>query len=186
MLDSSAAVLNINDLDTEKYDNPVANYSHAMKKMVHEENNSSLHPITIIENSATSLLSSSETFELPEMPLLKNPSPLKGKFKLLQFWEGHINKIYGDIVTVTIKDKTDRSNPDEQLDLSINEFPPEDIKMLNIGAIFYWSIGYSDQPGIPRERVSRIRFQRLPVWTSYELNRAENRAREISTIISRD
>ena len=47
---------------------------------------------------------------------------------------------------------------------------------MRIGALFYWSIGYEDGPGIPRQRVSRFRLKRLPGLTVREIENAKKNA----------
>ena len=55
---------------------------------------------------------------------------------------------------------------------------PEDLDLLEPGAVFYWNIGYRDRPS-GRERISTIRFRRLPVWTADELKVADQEAARV-------
>ena len=113
----------------------------------------------------------------PEHLLPPPTSYLKGNFKLLQSWEGRVLNVdsVNHEFTAIVTDKTDPSADDEEITLSIDEIPPDDLPLLVPGATFYWSIGYADYPGRPRSRESRIRLRRLPKWTQTELTRMEDR-----------
>lgn len=99
------------------------------------------------------------------------------RFKLLQFWEGQVEEVNAENFIATIQDKTSLENPKEGLELSLQEISDEDKEFVCPGAIFYWSIGYEDSPGRPRQRVSRIRFRRLPSWSLTEIKTAEEKAK---------
>lgn len=117
----------------------------------------------------------------------KGFSPLKimkqdRKFQLLQSWEGRVEEIKGEDFIATLLDKTDPTNPEEGVELSLHEVSEEDQNLVRPGAVFYWSIGYEDSPGFPRQRISKIRFRRLPGWTKQEVKTAEEKANEYSSL----
>ncbi len=118
----------------------------------------------------------------PEHLIPPPTSYLKGNFKLLQSWEGRVLNVdsVNHEFTAIVTDKTDPSANDEQITLSIDEIPPDDLSLLVAGATFYWSIGYADYPGRPRSRESRIRLRRLPKWTQAELTRMEDRGKQLA------
>ena len=129
----------------------------------------------------TSVSSGSEDTIL-DYPVRPLPEPLKGNFKLLQFWEGIVSSIDDnrEEFIARISDKSDPANADEEITLSMDEVDPNDMPLLAPGAVFYWSIGYADYPGRPRTRESRIKFRRLRQWTRLELNVAEEQGKQLA------
>lgn len=101
-------------------------------------------------------------------------------FQLLQSWEGRVDEVQEGEMVATIRDKTNPSNPEEGVVISLGEVSEEDQKLVRPGAVFYWSIGYEGSPGFPRRRISQIRFRRLPGWTKREIKNAEKKAEEFS------
>jgi hypothetical protein len=98
----------------------------------------------------------------------------------LQAWEGAVLNVGVDSFTARLVD-TAGEHPDEEIDLSKDELSPFDLDLLEPGAIFYWTIGYRQQlPVGARERVSRIRFRRLPAWSNAELTVARERADDLA------
>lgn len=109
-------------------------------------------------------------------------------FLVLQSWEGHVEKVQWDkeMFSAIIADRTNPDNPNEWVELSINEIGPKDRELIEPGAVFYWSMGYEDRPGYPRQRLSRIYFRRLPGWTEEEVNAAEEEAERNAPLFSGD
>jgi len=105
---------------------------------------------------------------------------------LLQVWEGTVVKVDKDEFTAILRDKTEESHPDEEVVLSTEELALEDLELLRLGAVFYWSIRYEQEPGLPRRRVSRIRFRRVPGWTASEIRRAESVVGRVKAIWAPD
>ena len=71
-------------------------------------------------------------------------------------------------------------NVDEEVSLAKEELSGFDLELLEPGAIFYWTIGYRQKVRGARERVSRIRFRRLPAWTPQQLDEARERAAQLA------
>jgi len=107
-------------------------------------------------------------------------------FNLLQRWDGIVQSVDVESVRAIIYDRTNQDNPEEGVVLELAEIPPEDLHLAKPGAVFYWSIGYVEGPGTPRQRVSRIRFRRLPEWTKRELSDAETRTRDLLQALRTD
>lgn len=126
--------------------------------------------------------------QIPKHAIVSPLKNIKGDFRLLQMWEGRILDVNGDKqeFSAIISDKTNTELADEQVTLSIEEIPPNDLPLLNEGAVFYWSIGYADYPGRPRTRESRIRFRRLPKWSRRELNKARKTGASLAEFFSVD
>lgn len=99
------------------------------------------------------------------------------RFVSLQKWECTVLNISHDSFTARLIDLTG-NGPDEEAEFSRDEVDPEDIDLLETGAVFYWNIGYRDRAS-GRERISTIRFRRLPVWTADELKIARQEASRV-------
>ena len=104
------------------------------------------------------------------------------KFHLLQIWEGIVEKVTEEEFIASLQDKTNPSNPEEGVEISLGEVSDEDLNLVRPGAVFYWSIGYEDSIGFPRQRVSRIRFRRLSGWTPQEIMMSEEKAKEFARL----
>lgn len=118
-------------------------------------------------------------------PVLSNVvAPQKGRFLLLQQWQGEVLSVDEDTFTAKIVDKTNRYMPDEIVTISIELVSPSDLELLEVGAIFYWSISIVDLPGRGRIKESKFRFRRLSGWSQAEIERARRFAKKISILFS--
>jgi hypothetical protein len=95
--------------------------------------------------------------------------------RVLQKWEGIVDKITDDEIEATLRDLTDPEREEEVVALSIDEIPPGDRPLLLPGAVFYWVIGYRESLDGGRKRESEIRLRRLP-YTRKQLEDARHRA----------
>ena len=118
--------------------------------------------------------------ELLPIPTIADDFPRS--FQLLQKWEGKVIAVMEDSFVAEVTDKTTLSNDEEEMEINIREVPPDDLHLLRPGSFFYWSRGYEDGRGVPRQRVSRIRFQRLPGLTIRDIDRAKEAAMEFSAL----
>jgi hypothetical protein len=103
-----------------------------------------------------------------------------------QRWTGVVTEHFGNSFAVIIKDETNKNNPDEIVELSVDEIEPHDRSLIKPGAMLNWYIGYRQGNLLPRERFSVIRFRRLPKWTQQELDRANERAKEYAQYFAVD
>lgn len=115
---------------------------------------------------------SSRVVTFPPKPLRQNT------FRSLQKWEGVVLEVEGDYFRARLVDLT-CPGPDEEAEISIEELSPEDLELLEPGAVFYWNIGYHNSVNGQRTRASQIRFRRLPVWTKEDLEKAQVKATQI-------
>lgn len=111
-----------------------------------------------------------------------SPVEFPRSFRLLQGWEGLVTQVLDNSFMAIITDKTNSDNDQEEVELDLGEIPDEDLRFVRAGALFYWSVGYEDGLGIPRQRVSRIRFKRLPGLTMREIARAKATADTLSSL----
>jgi hypothetical protein len=103
----------------------------------------------------------------------------RDRFMVLQKWEGTVSRVIETEFAATLHDLSDPSRPDEEVSLSIEEISESDRPLLAQGGVFYWSIGYRMDQWGSRERVSALRFRRLPVWTRRDLEAVTQRADEL-------
>ena len=106
----------------------------------------------------------------------------RDRFMVLQKWEGTVSRVTETEFTATLHDLSDPSRPDEEVVLSIDEVSESDRPLLAPGAVFYWSIGYRMDQWGSRERVSALRFRRLPVWTRRDLEVVTRKADELRRV----
>jgi hypothetical protein len=94
----------------------------------------------------------------------------------LQSWEGVVLAVHETSFSTRLIDVSG-DHADEEVDLPKDELSAFDLDLLEPGAIFYWTIGYRQQlPRGARERVSRIRFRRVPAWSEVQLTSAREHA----------
>ena len=96
----------------------------------------------------------------------------RSRFVVLQSWEGYVLEVKQDSFVARLIDQSGQDD-DEEAEIFLEEVDPGDRGLVTPGGYFYWSIGYRDgRRG--RERVSVIRFRRLPAFT--EQDRMRGRA----------
>lgn len=115
---------------------------------------------------------------IPDVTVLRK----RYAFQLLQLWEGKVIRVGKDNFTAILMDKSNPSKPEEEVIIDLQEVSEDDLPLLRPGAILYWSIGYEEDLGRPRQRVSRIRLRRLPGWTKRELDEAKRKAAKLSDL----
>lgn len=143
------------------------------------EGSVSLTPASKVPESSVGEDNLSE--KIPKITLVTPFSvPLKGKFTLLQFWEGRVIEVREFEFDAIITDKTNTDFADEFVTIEKSEITPDDLPLLNNGSVFYWSVGYLDYPGRGRSRESKIRFRRLKGWTSKEISEAKRIGKQYS------
>lgn len=97
-----------------------------------------------------------------------------GQYINLQSWEGAVTDLNSDHFLARLTDNSDGTPLEAKIPLA--EVSEEDACLVELGAIFYWNIGYEVTPSGQRKRNSTVRFRRLPAWTTRELNRAKKEA----------
>lgn len=112
---------------------------------------------------------------LPVPPVRNAPY----NFRLLQQWEGTVTEIADDEFTAELRDLTDPTNYREEATFELDEVSPGDQSLLAPGAVFRWSIGYRTSASGQRERVSQLRFVRIPGWRKSAVEEIKRRATEL-------
>lgn len=101
----------------------------------------------------------------------------KNYTKTLQSWKGTVMEIGEASFVGELEDLT-HGGTKEIAEFELDTVSPDDRKLVQLGAAFYWNIGYRMNNGqITKE--SLIRFQRLIDWDSDDFDKASDRATEL-------
>lgn len=111
-------------------------------------------------------------------------SLIRDRYIVLNKWEGKVTEVREDSFIALLLDQDSIHTTDEEAEFPIDEVPIPDRPLIEPGAIFYWSIGYIDKISGQRMRVSDIRFRRLPVWSSEEIERAKKNAQRVRDLLN--
>lgn len=119
----------------------------------------------------------------PEQPDTKVAGRFQnaGLFKKLGAWQGVVSKIEGDCFWATLTDLAG-VRPLQEAEFFVEDVPSSDRGLVQEGAVFYWNIGFIDTATGMRDRVSQLRFRRLPAWRETELKRAKVDAERLSRL----
>lgn len=112
-----------------------------------------------------------------------DPPSRRGRFEVIQKWEGHVLEIDNEVFLARLIPISGQGGIQEA-EMYLTEIAAEDKDLLEPGAVFYWSIGYYIRPSGNWQKASVIRFRRLPVWTEYQLQKAEREAHRWGDLFS--
>lgn len=141
---------------------------------------SSKNTFDLIQQGQT--VSEPTTLEKPTFHLGSRPIT-HGYFKTIQQWQGVVEEINTDSITVKLYDKTGESSQ-ALAEIYLNEISESDKPYLRPGAIFYWHVGYSDCVSGQRTKASRIIFRRLPQWSKKEIESSLDEATKTVDLIN--
>lgn len=104
------------------------------------------------------------------------------RFILKQEWIGRVDEVWEDTFAATL---VTRSAPEEveQAEIEIDEVAPDDRVRLRRGTIFYWVVGYRDEPHGQRLGVSSIIFRTMLEPTGEEIENADLQAQRALTFL---
>ena len=91
-------------------------------------------------------------------------------FLSIQKWRGYVTNLTPEGFEARLEDLSS-GGTDEVGEFERREVSPGDKELLQLGSVFYWSIGYAYN-GTQVEKKSVIRFQRLNGWSEEEYDRA--------------
>jgi hypothetical protein len=111
-------------------------------------------------------------------------APPQARFRSLQSWEGRVVEVLKDSFVGVLADMT-MPGVEEQVELDLEEVTPDDLPLVQPGAVFYWSIGYRAEPSGTRSRASEIRFRRLPRWSEAEIRDVAHRVKALKARLGR-
>jgi hypothetical protein len=97
------------------------------------------------------------------------------RFLLKQEWIGRVDEVRDETFLASL---VTRSAPTEveHAEIEIDEVAPDDRGRLRRGAVFYWVVGYRDEPHGQRLGVSSILFRTMTELTEDQLERAQGEA----------
>jgi hypothetical protein len=119
-----------------------------------------------------------ERVAAPAVVMLPVRAAPKQKFIPLSRREGVVLEVREDEFDARLVD-LDGHEGDLDATFAIEELSPDDVALLRVGAVFYWTIGYFDDQVRRRTRVSDLRFRRLPAEDPRGLPDAEAEAEQI-------
>lgn len=106
--------------------------------------------------------------------------------KTLQSWVGLVESVAGETFVARITDEKNSANPIEEVELPVDEVSASDRSLLQVGATFYWSIGYETSRDGQLRRVSAIRFARQPNMSAFEEARVLREAEALAAVLQSD
>lgn len=87
---------------------------------------------------------------------------IRSSFDLLQQWVCTVVSIgEGEFVAIA-RNKMNPECPDEEVVFDCADVNDSDRQLLEIGAVFYWSVGYRISEWGQKTKGSELRFRRLP------------------------
>jgi hypothetical protein len=98
---------------------------------------------------------------------------------VLHHWECTVVSVGEASFTATLRSLRDPSDTEKEAEIPTDEITPDDLELLQRGAVFYWTIGYDVSPGGTRRRSSQVKFRRLPAWTKKDIERVRVQGSEL-------
>lgn len=120
------------------------------------------------------VLSNKRVESLGEIPTIE----YKNYYTQTQRWLGTIHEINEDCFNAKLED-LNVGGTNEFAEFSFSEVSKEDVSLITLGGVFYWSVGYANYKGQVKKE-SIIRFQRLPQWTTEDIDNVVDQVREES------
>lgn len=94
-------------------------------------------------------------------------------------WECTVLSVGATSFAAALRSLRDPIDSEKEADIPIEAVTPDDVELLEAGAIFYWTIGYEISAGGTRRRTSQLKFRRLPAWTKKDIARVRERGKEL-------
>jgi len=96
------------------------------------------------------------------------------RLEVLNAWEGAVMAVNRKAGTFTARlyDLTDTKADISEAEFEIGDVSLNDVELLKVGGVFRWMIGYRTHSFGQRERISAIKFRRLPAWTAEDIQAA--------------
>ena len=113
---------------------------------------------------------------VPPRPIPEQPPG--ARFQALQKWEGRVLERGGDWFTAVLSDLSD-GQTEEEAEFDLDEVTTDDHHLVVPGGVFYWNVGYRTELSGEKSRQSVIWFRRLPSWSTRDVARLEQRARDL-------
>jgi hypothetical protein len=97
------------------------------------------------------------------------------RLEVLNAWEGAVTAVDHQARTFTARlyDLTYDTADISEADFDINDVSANDIELLRVGGVFRWMIGYRKHSFGQHDRISTIKFRRLPAWSADDIEAAK-------------
>lgn len=137
-----------------------------------------------VTNSNKDFTEKEINFEIPKFSKSLQIFDTKNYFTKSQNWIGHVIEKTDSGFKAKL---TDITNPGtfEIGEFENTEISEEDKEYINVGAAFYWSLGFANSNG-QRKTESIIRFQRFSQWLQSDFDEVTDRANELFKKINWD
>lgn len=142
--------------------------------------------LDLVSGAGGASQSSSHPTVVPTLPIpneaLLPPvlQPLvQGKRSVLQtkqLWEGTVVDVRKNEFLAIVNDRTEPSNPEEEVSFDLADISEQDLKLVEVGASFYWVIGRERTPAGTIRNISSVQFRRIPSWSSGAISEIATRA----------
>ena len=132
------------------------------------------------------VLGKSKGFNYDRSQVFREEKSPERSEEVLQQWEGIVEMVDENdkIFTAQLYDlTTDEPYASEVAELLIDDVSDDDQNLLQVGAVFYLTVGYSVRVSGQKARFVRVEFRRLPNWTESDLNRVRERAQRITRFL---
>lgn len=107
----------------------------------------------------------------------KNYSEKCGSSQILSKWIGIVTQINDDVFMGKLRNLAINEGFINEAEFTVSELQEDDKELLEIGAVFYWYIGYMTTYGGTRTKISLLKFQRLPQWQKSQINKIKEEAK---------
>lgn len=167
------------DDSTNKFPAEVSGSGNTVTEAFSEEESSRFYNVTgLLSQEALNKGRNLEILVPSDAPKINKP---KHKSVVLQDWEGVVETVGDESFTARLRDLTiNERDPSEIAEFPVEDVSDDDRELLDVGAVFYVTVGRLIRSNGRQERFGRIVFRRLPGWTSSTLRRAEKRAERFS------
>lgn len=169
----------IRDDSINKFSAEVSDSRNTVTEAFSEEESSRSYNVTgLLSQEALNKGRNLEILVLSDAPKINKP---RDKSVVLQDWEGVVETVGNESFTARLRDLTiNERDPSEIAEFPVEDVSDDDRELLDVGAVFYVTVGRLIRSNGRQERFGRIVFRRLPGWTSSTLRRAEKRAERFS------
>jgi hypothetical protein len=107
---------------------------------------------------------------------LKTETNDHGYSRILAQWEGCVTEVNKETFKAILSNDKEE---EYHAEFSKSEVSPDDMKLIQVNNIFYWSVGYKMTRTQQRKNMDSILFRRLPAWKSFDVNKPSKKAREL-------
>jgi len=180
---------------TKKVDNIIDSFQSTIKFRIKENEsiitaNSSISNIRIVNRADSANIYTNKNFPslnegLGKMIYInRNRSPIINTADIKQKWEGYVVSVKDNTFIARII-PTKGEGVKQQVEIRKTEIPLYQQESIEIGAVFYWSIGYFDT-STGRKKKSIIDFRRRLKWDIVDFQKIQSKVDKLNKLFSQD